>query len=176
MSMRMLYPRHLLVPCLILLSPTAQPQDRPDTASLPEEVEVIGQRQLFRLEEQLIEVEDAVYALYNELNTDDLYDVHCEWVEPLGTNMKHRVCRPGFIRAAEYSRGQEFMSGLTGMGYTTGTSVELENERHNPILKRKLEEAVKASPALTELMMQHQDLKTTIAERKRGLFGRGGRE
>lgn len=141
--------------------------------ALPEEVEIIGQRQLYMLEEQLLKVEDAVYALYNEINTDDLYDVHCEWEKPLGTSMKHRVCRPGFIRQAEYSRGQEYMGNLNGTGYVTGTSVELENARHNPILKRKLEEAVKASPELMGLMMEHQELKTTLEERKRGLFGLG---
>jgi len=140
--------------------------------ALPEEVQIIGQRQLFRLEQQLIEAEDAVYALYNEINTDDLYDVNCEWVKPLGTNMRHRVCRPGFIVQAELSRGQEFMSGLTGMGYTTGTSVELENERHNPILKRKLEEAVRSSPELAARMMEHQELKAALEERKSGLFRR----
>lgn len=139
---------------------------------LPEEVEVIGQRQLFMLEEQLIEAEDAVFALYNELNSDDIYDIRCEWVEPLGTNMKHRVCRPGFIIRAEQSRGQEFMSGLTGMGFTTGTSVELENERHNPILKRKLQEAVARSPELADLMMEHQELKAALDERKSGFFGK----
>lgn len=139
---------------------------------LPEEVEVIGQRQLYMLEEQLIEAEDAVFALYNELNTDDLYDVSCEWVKPLGTNMKHRVCRPGFIQRAEQSRGQEYMSNITGMGFTTGTSVELENERHNPILKRKLQEAVASSPELADLMMEHQELKAALEERKSGLFGK----
>ncbi len=139
---------------------------------LPEEVEVIGQRQLYLLEEQLVEAEDAVFALYNELNTDDLYDVSCEWVKPLGTNMKHRVCRPGFISAAEQSRGQEYMSNVTGMGFTTGTSVELEYERHNPVLKRKLEEAVASSPELADLMMEHQELKAALDERKSGLFGR----
>lgn len=166
------HPHRLLAVCFLLLAMLAQARFVA-AQTLPEEVEVVGQRQLFRLEEQLIEVENAVYALYNELNTDDLYDVHCEWLKPLGTNMRHRVCRPGFIRQAEYSRGQEYMSNITGMGYTTGTSVELENERHNPILKRKLEEAVKGSPELAELMMQHQDLKTTIEARKRGLFTRG---
>ena len=138
---------------------------------LPEEVEVIGQRQLFMLEEQLVEAEDAVFALYNELNTDDLYDVKCEWEKPLGTNMRHRVCRPGFIQAAERSRGQEYMSNINGMGFTTGTSVELDNERHNPILKRKLQEAVQSSPELADLMMEHQELKAALEERKSGLFG-----
>jgi hypothetical protein len=139
---------------------------------LPEEVQVIGQRQIFRMEEQLIEAEDAVYALYNELNTDDLYDVTCVWEKPLGTNMRHRVCRPGFISVAEQSRGQEFMSGITGMGFTTGKTVELENERHNPILKRKLQEAVQSSPELAARMMEHQELKAALEERKSGLFGR----
>lgn len=139
---------------------------------LPEEVEIIGQRQLFMLEEQLLEAEDAVYALYNELNTDDLYDISCVWEKPLGTNMRHRVCRPGFIDRAERSRGQEFMSGITGMGFTTGTSVELDHERHNPILKRKLEEAVENSPELADLMMHHQELKSALDERKSGFLGR----
>jgi hypothetical protein len=140
--------------------------------ALPEEVEVIGQRQLFQMEARLIEAEDAVYELYNELNTDDLYDVKCEWEEPLGTNMKHRVCRPGFIQKAENSRGQEYMSNITGMGYTTGTNVELENARHNPVLKRKLQEAVQNSPELAARMMEHQELKAALDERKSGLFGR----
>lgn len=139
---------------------------------LPEEVQITGQRELYMMEEQLIETEDAVYALYNELNTDDLFDVKCVWEKPLGTNMRHRVCRPGFIERAAHSRGQEFMSGLTGSGFTTGTSVELDHERYNPILKRKLEEAVLSSPELAARMMEHQELKAALEERKSGLFGR----
>jgi hypothetical protein len=50
--------------------------------------------------------------------------------------------------------------------------VELENERHNPILKRKLQEAVQSSPELAARMMEHQELKAALEERKSGLFGR----
>ena len=164
--MKQLYPS--CAGLLVILSASVALAQEP----LPEEVEVIGQRQLFMLEEQLVEAEDAVFALYNELNTEDLYDVKCEWEKPLGTNMRHRVCRPGFIQAAERSRGQEYMSNINGMGFTTGTSVELDNERHNPILKRKLQEAVQSSPELADLMMEHQEIKAALEERKSGLFGK----
>jgi hypothetical protein len=137
---------------------------------LPEEVQVTGQRQLYLLQEQVIEAEDAVYALYNELNQDDLYDINCEWLKPLGTNLKHHVCRPGFISRAERSRGQEYMSGINGLGFTTGTTVAVDHALHNPILKEKLIEAVKSSPELEALMREHQDLKAILDERKAGMF------
>lgn len=145
---------------LFVCGPVTAAQER-----LPEEVEVIGRRPLYELREEAYKAQDAVYALYNELNTDDLYDVHCRWEEPLGTNIRHRVCRPVFLDQATRARGQDFYANVTGQGMNFAPTVEIEFARHQPIFREKLEEAVRSNPELAAAMREHQILLQELKER-----------
>jgi hypothetical protein len=56
---------------------------------------VLGSR-LWELREKMIAVEDKFYALYDELNKDDDFDVRCHIERPIGRIIKERVCRIAF--------------------------------------------------------------------------------
>ena len=71
----------------------AEPAARPEQI---EEITVVGQRSRrdLRLEVQL--ARERVYDLFNSLNTDSEFDIHCRDAAMTGTRMTQRVCRPQF--------------------------------------------------------------------------------
>jgi len=59
-----------------------------------EEIVVRGYKPLFDLKLEMYEAEEALYNIYNSLNSDDDYDFHCYEEAPTGSNLKRRVCKP----------------------------------------------------------------------------------
>ena len=82
---------------LILLSADAGGQpEQSDTEQEVEVVEVVGKR----LQELRFQIEDArldIYDIFNSLNTDDEFDVHCEGRKETGSLIKHTICEPAFV-------------------------------------------------------------------------------
>lgn len=53
------------------------------------------------LRKQIYDAEDTFYDLYNKLNKDDDYDTNCVYLQLDPTSqIKHRVCIPGFVADA----------------------------------------------------------------------------
>lgn len=85
----------------------------PGAEPLPE-VEIRGTRARLReLRDEIVRLEDKFYQRFNELNTDDQYDVHCNMEKPTGTLLKYRVCRPVFVETATSEEAKAFLGGYT---------------------------------------------------------------
>lgn len=68
----------------------------------PEDVVIRAKRmKLYQLRMEMVEVENRFYAKYNELNTDDQFDVSCTAVALTGEIRKTRQCRPVFLERFE---------------------------------------------------------------------------
>jgi hypothetical protein len=61
----------------------------------PEEVIVRGRR-LADFRAELDTAQLRVYEVFNELNTDDTFDVHCQRESVTGTRTRRQICRPEF--------------------------------------------------------------------------------
>jgi hypothetical protein len=88
----------LLAVALPILAAAAAPEQSKD--EVLDEVVVQGTR-LWALREKMVEVEDKFYALYDELNKDNDFDVHCHIEVPTGRIIKERVCRIAFYENAQ---------------------------------------------------------------------------
>jgi len=77
--------------------PTPTAEDR----AIVEEVIVIGQRPISFIRKEIIRAEDLLFDTFNELNNDDDYDMVCEKVAPIGSQLKRRVCLGRFVQEAE---------------------------------------------------------------------------
>jgi len=58
-----------------------------------EEIVVRGHKTLINLKHEMYEAEEALYGIFNSLNSDDDYDIYCYEEAPTGSNLKQRVCR-----------------------------------------------------------------------------------
>jgi hypothetical protein len=77
----------------------------------PEEVIVRGRR----LGELRFEIEQArirAYDIFNEINSDDDFDVHCQDKSRSGTRMPQQVCRARFEDRISSRAGQEYIATL----------------------------------------------------------------
>jgi hypothetical protein len=87
---------------------------RPDIAApqeTPEEVIVRGRRLAdFRVEVEL--ARERAYDIFNEINGDDDFDVHCVLEERTGTRMRGQVCRAQFEGRISSRAAKEYMSAL----------------------------------------------------------------
>jgi hypothetical protein len=84
---------------LILLLPlSGECQSDADQSQEPsepiEEIVVRGNKSLIILKHEMYEAEEALYGLFNSLNTDDDFDIHCYSEASTGSHIKQRVCRP----------------------------------------------------------------------------------
>jgi hypothetical protein len=73
-----------------------------------EEVVVVG-RSLGDLRRQIQLAQEAVFAKFNEINSDDAFDVRCRRVTPTGTHISQRVCEPNFWRDAQAEAAEEML-------------------------------------------------------------------
>lgn len=166
------YRRVLLIPVWVLLATPllAQTAERPAPERLPEEITVTGQRLFSTLQKQIREAEDRMYGLFNELNTDDLYDIHCAWEAPLGTRIRQRNCRPNFYVRATERDAQAFLGLVRGETGGVATPVSAELAVHYPILQRRMEELVREHPELREAVAKLLDARRQLDERKSSYF------
>lgn len=119
------------------------------------------------MREDIIQTEEKFLALYNELNTDDDFDVHCRLDVPTGTRIAQRVCRVQFYETAqaEWARSQ-----ITGDYAPPAELVALER---GPEYKHKALAIINANPELRRLIKVRDALeKKYFATRKERLKGR----
>ena len=94
-----------LLACLLQIA-SAQESDQ-DSSDVMEEIVVQGKESLGRLRHRVYEAEDDFYALFNSINDEDDFDIHCTKEARIGSRVKRRVCRANFeLQAtAEEARG-----------------------------------------------------------------------
>src|SRR5690606_9264367 len=94
-------------------SPAETATERPnDRAQQMEEITVIGQRSIRELGLEVQLARERVYDLFNALNGNDEFDIHCSTVPRTGTRITQRVCRPQFADTATAVASAEFLRTL----------------------------------------------------------------
>lgn len=75
---------------------------------------VVSGTRLWNLREDVIKADNAFYALFNELNTDDDFDVHCRTERLKGLHITRRMCRPGYLEEALEDDARDFIAEMNG--------------------------------------------------------------
>jgi len=128
----------------------ADVQDSPEQQSL-DEVLVQG-TQLWKLRQQMIRVEDEFYALYNELNKDKDFDVHCHTEAPPDRIIKERVCRVAYYEDAQALEAQALLDGHSA------PPADMVAEARNADFERHFLQVVNSDPRLLKLVREREAL------------------
>jgi hypothetical protein len=83
----------------------------PSSREAPEEVIVRGQR-LAELRYEVQETRERAYAIFNEINSSDDFDVHCTDERKYHSRAKKRVCRAEFENRISADAAKEYMATL----------------------------------------------------------------
>ena len=129
-----------------------------------DETVVVGQKSLAELRRDVYEAEEDFYSVYNKLNDDKEYDVHCFYEKPTGTHLKNHVCRARFVTKAFSSNTARNRNDLS----------RVANQNANPALAEKtakfqvkLETLIDTNPELQAALVQYNTLRGQfMAERE----------
>ena len=103
----------LLAAALIVGRVAAQseqtPYADPPIESEPlEEVTVRGQRSLYALRIEVQAARERVFDVFNSINSNDRFDIHCRNRSQTGTRIPQRVCSPRYADDATSDAGKDF--------------------------------------------------------------------
>jgi hypothetical protein len=130
-----------------------------DNGQADEEVIVRGQaRGRIRLEIQ--RAEDAVYDRFNEINSNDLYDIHCYERTVIDTHIKRRICQSNAWRRYDAAMGEATVRGLqSGVAGGNGefaqaqglVASQLATER---LIRKEMASLARSDPKLAAAMVR----------------------
>lgn len=156
-----------LIPCLVqaledvesIPEPAPVVESDEITSESPlEEVVVIGRETLNSLREELRQAQDHVYDLFNTLNDDDEYDIHCHMETRTGTHISRRVCKANYVDEATSIQGEAYIAFLRGEPGSAQMPATAAIELKNRILREKLTELVNANAELREAVTGFAEL------------------
>lgn len=164
---------------------------QPTAGDEPEEVIVRGRRLAdFRAELEAAQI--RVYELFNDLNNDDAFDVHCQTEDSTGTRMRQQTCRPQFMNDISTDAAEAWVNGLKDACGAEGVtqacmfdnpraasqakSAALAEEGRAPGMQKRfaaeLARVVRDHPELQQALLDYEAVERAYAEARDGRRGR----
>ena len=132
-----------------------------------EEITVTGQRTLMSPRLEASEAEDVMFGLYNELNTDEKYDIVCRADTRIFSHIREKSCRPEYAWTAMMDEAQN-----RARGEEQGVPVAIVLADQYPRLNAKFQEMLQKSPELFSAFAKHYELKEQLRLRRKTYFGK----
>ena len=129
-----------------------------------EEIIVTAPRTLRSMRAEIDEVQDRAFALFNELNVDNDYDIVCRRETPTGSHIPVRVCRPRYVDRLEAEAAQDFLAG--DAYFDPGGDIMY----HEGILRQKIARMAEEDPDLHHALAEFYRVKTAYEEERRERF------
>jgi len=82
------------------------------TRSVIEEITVRGERTIYTLRLEIESAETEVYNLFNELNSNDEFDVTCKEVRYTGSHISRRTCMAAYLREEEAYQARNYLQSI----------------------------------------------------------------
>ena len=151
---------------------TAQTQDTGSSASKEqdaqtrpiEEITVLGQRSFFTLRLEIEAAESEVYGLFNELNTNDDFDVKCTREVFVGSHFKRRRCMAAYLREAEAENAQNQLKGIDTLLSLSG--VQGEVQQHTLAMEAEMAQLALDNPEFLQALRKLAELLGALNTKK----------
>ena len=148
-----------------------QDSDRPI-----EEIQVLGSRTLYSIRMEIVDEENKIFSMFNELNSDDDFDILCDNIAPTGSHIRQRVCEPRFVTETRARMAQDFMLGIGALNESSDLGVETKLQQDEVEIEHLRIAA--EYPEYLEILTKLMNLRATLETRKddqwsrwRELFG-----
>jgi len=144
----------------IVLVLSAAPLFSQESGEAVNEATVAGAPSLESMRAELERVEDVVYAIFNELNDDDAYDIICRRETRVGSQIRYRVCLASVLRDTVADDEIDDDAGTVTVSHNTSRS------RHQKILAEKMRQLASENPELLEALKVRLLLKRRLEEER----------
>ncbi|MEM7279495.1 MAG: hypothetical protein AAF385_15385 [Pseudomonadota bacterium] len=140
---------------------TTTSQDRISKKAAIDEVTVTEKKSVRQLRIALKRADDRVFALYNDLNTDDSLDIICKKETRIESQIKYRVCKTAYHREMESESAQDLL-GEGGLGLPSNAP-----GGHYSNVRSNMKKLMSENPELLRAVYQRSILRKSIAELKK---------
>jgi hypothetical protein len=156
---------------------TEKPRTDQNTPKI-DEITVIGELTFIAIRYQIREAEDGLYAMFNELNSTDEFDIKCRKTKVTRSYIPQRYCEPKFLTRARRANSME-----TAIEMRDGNlefalfllddarSLREKEEANFEALNEEMLRIAIEHPEYLEMVEQVGKLKTGFAAKRRLLFG-----
>lgn len=142
-----------------------------------EEIEIIGQRPLRFLIQEIERVEEQMFDQFNELNDVNEFRVVCRSVIITGSKIPGRECVPVYIDRVRAQSAQDFLQ--FGIPQKPDSQIWFETREKQAAFNVKIRELAMENPGLANSMLelhakrqQLEELQQRQRERNKGWLGR----
>jgi hypothetical protein len=136
--------------------------DNAPTLAAEEEIVVRGRLTDAALRKQIEQAQEAFYGRFNEINSNDGFDIHCRQEVELGSRIPRRICRPNFWREAQATAGTETVRMLQG-SYAAPAEMYMGGARHQAgLLDEELRRLAGEDPQLRRTLIEMTNLEMAL--------------
>ena len=135
-------------------------------ASVPavdDEIIIRGRRGA-ELRLEMERAENAIFARFNEINSDDRFDIVCRLEAPIGSRIDRRVCSSNDWRAQAAEHGGALIRHLRGEGGPLPEMFLIEQQRGQRQLVDEMRRLVFNDEALYEAVVRYGKARMDLAE------------
>ena len=134
---------------------TAEP-DLEAQSRLIEEITVVGQKTLFTLRMEVESAEEGVYAIFNELNSSDEFDITCTREVYIGSYFEQRDCMAAYLKDAIAQNTQDYLKGIDVQ--LNRNQIPAEVHQKSVAMEAEMLRLVEENPDFLEAMLKLTDL------------------
>ena len=120
-----------------------------NSAEAIDEITVLGTRSLRTMQRQIERADETLFGLFNELNTDNNYDVYCRDENRVGSKIKFRVCKSNFERGV---MPEEWEDAVSSDISSTFELPKAELRRHREAMRQEMIRLVVEHPELMKAL------------------------
>ncbi|MDH3440284.1 MAG: hypothetical protein OEM63_06010 [Gammaproteobacteria bacterium] len=131
-----------------------------------DEITVYGERSIIVLQKEFDLAQVRMFDLFNTLNSDDEFDIECDYEQRIGSRRWHHVCTPKFATRQAAHEGAVFLRRNKQTGEVQ--AVTHHNRRMDKKLWAEMAVLVNANPELRKAFEELTKAKNAIdAERQK---------
>ncbi len=128
----------------------------------PDEIIVLGR--IDELRRQLLRAEDAVYERFNEIESDDRFDIHCRMESRIDTHIPARICVSNSWREQDSNYGKALLGEWRGEPGSIPQQYAAEQLRMQHLLKEEMRRLAAEDEQLYQIVVRLADAQRAYAE------------
>jgi len=142
---------------------TSGAEEAAPAASAPDEVVVIGQS-LSDLKLRVEAAEVAVFDRFNDINSDDDFDIHCRYRTRYFSHTRERVCESNSWREQDENYAESLLQTVRGEYAPPPGRFRGEQLRMNVLLREELTRLAAEDPGLQEALQNLAAARSALAQ------------
>ena len=95
-----------------VLAPAASAATATTNPVQVEEITIYSGMSMRKLRLEINKAREAMFNVFNDLNTDDRFDIHCEYVKRWQSKIREFECAPTFLKTAREEEVNFFLEGI----------------------------------------------------------------